>query len=168
MSIRLSFDETSSIIDSRDVIAKIADLEAEIEGLREEHMTAYQTAVSTKPDERTADQKKIVERYLVEQYPIGPEAYAEDMLDGEDSYEELKKLRALVEEGERFPDWKHGSTLVNEDHFEEYAKQFAEDIGAISNSDWPCCYIDWKAAANALKMDYSTIEYGGTIFYIRN
>jgi len=57
-------------------------------------------------------------------------------------------------------------TLIAEDYFEEYARELAEDVGALSN-DWPASYIDWEAAAVALQMDYTSVEFDGTTYYYR-
>lgn len=64
--------------------------------------------------------------------------------------------------------WDNGETLIPESHFEDYAKSFAEDIGAISREeDWPSCHIDWKSAADSLRMDFSTVEYRGETYLYR-
>lgn len=60
-------------------------------------------------------------------------------------------------------------TLIPEDDFEDYARELAEDIGDMPREQsWPASYIDWEAAADALKMDYTTVEYDGTTHYIRS
>lgn len=84
-----------------------------------------------------------------------------DILD-EDEREELDALRAIDAEGSHsFPDWPYGVALVREDRFPEHAQQLAEDIGAISSdAQWPLIYIDWDAAADALKQDYTKIQIG--------
>jgi hypothetical protein len=54
------------------------------------------------------------------------------------------------------------ATLISDADFEDYARDLAEDIGAIqSDSGWPVDYIDWKRAADALRSDYTTIEWDG-------
>jgi len=91
----------------------------------------------------------------------------DDILD-EEEREELTSLRAICEEGDSFADWTYGCTLIRESYFTEYAQELAEDIGAISSdAQWPLSYIDWDRAADALKMDYSTIEVEGTTYYGR-
>jgi hypothetical protein len=91
--------------------------------------------------------------------------------DSLDEYEfaELVRLRALNEEGEgTFEDWHHGVYLIPEDEFEDYARDFAYDIGAINrNASWPLTLIDWKAAAEDLRQDYSSIEIEGRTYYGR-
>jgi antirestriction protein len=62
----------------------------------------------------------------------------------------------------------YGVSLIREDYFEDYARELAEDIGAIdADAAWPNNYIDWEAAANALQMDYTSIEIQGDTYYYR-
>jgi len=108
------------IIDSRDVIAAIDELESELE---------------------------------------------DETIDEEDQ-ELLDQLKAFAEEGEGCPDWSYGETLIHEDYFETYARDLAEDIGAINNdASWPNTCIDWKQAAEELQMDYTVIEFGDETYY---
>lgn len=63
-----------------------------------------------------------------------------------------------------------GIAMVPEDEFVDYAQQLAEDVGAISDditSQWPLSYIDWEGAAEALKMDYTSIEFDGVTYLCR-
>jgi hypothetical protein len=84
----------------------------------------------------------------------------------EDDAELLEQLKAFAEEGESCPDWSYGETLIHENYFETYARELAEDIGAISNEDhWPNRCIDWEQAADELKMDYTSIEFGDETYY---
>ena len=123
---------SQDVIDSRDVIARIEELEAEREAAQEE----------------------------------GKDALG---IWEEDSGDELEALKALAEEGEaNSPNWKHGETLIRESYFETYAREFADDIGAIDrNAHWPLCHIDWEAAAESLKMDYSDVDYDGVTYLVR-
>jgi antirestriction protein len=131
-------NEGDSIIDSRDVIKRIEELKDE---------RAACTSTESTPEE--------IERSLAE------------WDDGEEG-EELAKLMKLADEGEGSPDWEYGECLISDAHFEEYARELAEDIGALpKDSSWPGCYIDWEAAADALKQDYMSVEYGSTTYWIR-
>lgn len=88
----------------------------------------------------------------------------------EQEAEELAALKELNREGEDTfgEEWEYGVTLVHEDYFEDYAQEFAEDIGAIDrNAQWPLQYIDWEEAADALKMDYSEVDFDGQAYYGR-
>ena len=56
--------------------------------------------------------------------------------------------------------------LVADDHFIDYAKRLAEDIGAVDlHATWPIKHIDWEAAARALRSDYSLVVVGGLEYW---
>jgi len=130
--------EGDSIIDSRDVIKRIEELEDE---------RAASTSTEGTPEE--------IEHSLTE-WDEGEEG------------EELARLNKLADQGEGSPDWPYGEALISDDYFEEYAQELAEDIGAIAkDAPWPASYIDWKAAAEALQQDYMSVEYGDTTYWIR-
>ena len=62
-------------------------------------------------------------------------------------------------------------TAIDEDGFEEYAEDLADDLGAYSrkaSNSWPLCHIDWTAAAEALKVDYETFEFEDTTYLVRS
>lgn len=60
-------------------------------------------------------------------------------------------------------------TLIAADYFVQYAEELAEDIGAIDrDASWPLNRIDWDAAANDLKADYSEADLDGYTYYIRS
>ena len=82
---------------------------------------------------------------------------------------ELAALRELAKEASACSeDWWHGVTLINDDYFEDYARELARDIGAISDdAGWPATCIDWKKAADELKVDYTSVEYDGYTFWLR-
>jgi hypothetical protein len=59
-------------------------------------------------------------------------------------------------------------TLIRDSHFETYAQELAEDIGAIpSDAKWPCTCIDWEQAARELRMDYTSVEFDGITYWVR-
>lgn len=125
---------SDDIIDSRDVIARIDELECEREALADD-----------------------------------PE-HADDLLVwDDDNAEELAALKALQEEAEGYSDWRHGATLIRDSYFEDYAQQFAEDIGAINDdATWPATCIDWKQAASELQQDYTSVEFDGVTYWVRS
>ena len=98
----------------------------------------------------------------------------EDSLLGSDEHNELTTLRTLLEDTEGLGgdeqwrgDW-YPLTLILDSHFEDYARELAEDIGAIDrDAAWPNSYIDWEAAAAALQMDYSSVTFDGTDYWTR-
>ncbi len=84
-------------------------------------------------------------------------------------FAELAALEALQAEAEGYsPDWQYGATLIRDSYFETYAEELAEDIGAIDrNASWPLNHIDWKAAAEALQQDYTSVEFDGVTYWVR-
>ena len=92
----------------------------------------------------------------------------ENALD-DDEQAELGLLLDLAREGEdNCEDWPYGETLIRADYFTEYAQDLADDIGAIGdNLDWPLRHIDWEAAAEELKIDYSELDFGNATYYAR-
>jgi hypothetical protein len=142
---------TDNIIDSRDVIARIAELES-LEGSVTEAIEARNNAATEQ---------------LLE--------VATDVLDqarenfGEEEAEELKILRALAEEGEGCGDWAHGETLIRDSYFEKYAEELADDLGAVPrDAKWPMTCIDWKQAAEELQVDYTSVNFDNVIYWMRS
>ena len=83
-----------------------------------------------------------------------------------DEHEELEALKALAEEGENYsPDWNYGSTLIHENYFEEYMDEMIQDCYDLPKDlpFWMTVTYDY----NALKMDYTEIDFNGETYYIR-
>lgn len=131
---------TDDIIDSRDIIDRIEELE---------DLCANNDGEELAPDEN------------------GEVEY--DGVNLTSEYEELITLREVAKQGEQVADdWEHGEAMIHEDYFTEYAEELADDIGAIdANASWPLCCIDWDAAAEQLKVDYDEIDFDGHTYYIR-
>lgn len=135
----------SNIIDTRDLQTRLEELESELEDLQEA------VASAEEEQEDLADALN--------------EATAELEDWQEENQEELEELRTLRDE---IPEWRHGETLINDGYFTEYAQDLAEDVcGMDRNQPWPYCHIDWDAAADDLKMDYSSCEYQGETYWFR-
>ena len=83
--------------------------------------------------------------------------------------EELDALLELESEIGSLEDAaRNGAQFIDEDYFVEYAKELAFDIGAVSNDvEWPCYHIDWDAAAEDLKQDYTEVEFDGNDYLVR-
>lgn len=140
----MEISNSDDVIDSRDVIARIAELEAELE-------TAYESYV--------ADCAKL------EQEPV---AFSQ-WVDSEYDDSELTALQALAEQGESCSDWRHGATLILDSHFEDYARQLADDLGLIKDdASWPATCIDWEQAARELRQDYSSVSFDGADYWVHS
>ena len=94
------------------------------------------------------------------------EVYSVD--EQKDAQEELDTLLELESEiGSLEECARHGVYFIDEDYFVEYAKEFAHDIGAIdSDTTWPATHIDWDAAADELRMDYTEVEFDGNSYLV--
>jgi Antirestriction protein (ArdA) len=85
--------------------------------------------------------------------------------------EEHAKLKELFEQvGEPYRGGEFDEpTLIHERHFEDYARELAEDLygDEVRNSHWPFTCIDWEQAATELRIDYSSVEVDGHTYYQR-
>jgi hypothetical protein len=136
------------LIDSRDVIARINELIEERDDLQQ---VIYDDVENPESMEAA-------------------KAAREALLDWKESDEglELDVLLRLQDEAEG-GDWEYGETLIRDSYFEQYAQDLAEDIGAVNNDTdkWPFNHIDWEAAADELKQDYTCVDYDGVDYWIR-
>jgi multidrug efflux pump subunit AcrA (membrane-fusion protein) len=170
---------SDDIIDSRDIIARIEELTGYKDALdaAREALTEAQTAAD-------AAQKAFDENEDAEQYDALNVARddaelaatdAEGKVDvaevdfGDEEQAELAALEALQGEADGYlSGWRDGVTLIRDSHFEEHAREFAEDIGAIpANAPWPCTCIDWKKAAKVLQQEYTSVSFDGVDYWIR-
>lgn len=137
-----------NIIDSRDIIERLEELESEIQDALDELNEGQENQIDFNDF-------------------INSDEY--DTPD-QDTIDEYKALKALDEQGRGYaPDWTYGEALINEKYFTEYAEELADDIGAIDKkAGWPLTHIDWNAAAEDLKQDYTEIDFDGTTFLVRS
>jgi len=141
-----------NIIDSRDLISMYEDL-------NEEHEDLLANVERLEEEANDLYHKELLE------------AAREELKEWEEEHlEELETLQAVIEEGESISsEWRHGTTLIHEHYFVDYAMDLGRDIGVISDfNSWPARHIDWEAAAEELKMDYDLIRYGEHRYYIFN
>ena len=131
-------NNTHDILDSRDVISRIDELTE----MRDEWIE-WQVGENTRED--TPD-------------PFGKE-----------EQDELDMLVDLADEASAYAaDWEYGKTLIHGSYFKEYAQELAEDCGMIdADATWPARCIDWDQAAEELKQDYTSVDYGGVEYWIR-
>jgi hypothetical protein len=138
-------------IDSRDVIARISELE----------------------DERSYLESELLERIELLDQSDGVAASARDSLSEAltawdiEHGDELKALQALEAEAEGYSDWRHGAVLIRDSYFETYARQQADDLYDIRDASWPFCCIDWEKAADELKQDYTSVTFDGVDYWVR-
>ena len=123
----------ADLIDSRDVIARI-------QYLRE----SWADSTGDDPDD----------------FGLSEDDWAVGL--GFEAAHELVSLLALAAEAEDYAaDWQYGETLIRDSYFEDYARELADDIGAVTGS------IDWERAARELRMDYTAVDFDGVTYWIR-
>lgn len=155
------------VIDSRDVIERLNELQEELDDL-EQIVTDAQEALDDWSEPEHPDQFDDFKYQELSDAVIEAELKVSEW---KESYsEEYEALKALDEDGSSCcPDWRHGESLISDDYFETYARELAHDIGSVDNSQtWPQNHIDWEAAAEALKQDYNEVDFMGTTFLYRS
>ena len=146
-----SISNSDDIIDSRDVIKRIAELESEIED-------AYESDKETAVAEGTSE----------DTFPPIVEWMESETCPALDEVEELRTLKSLQEQAEGYSDWTHGATLIRDSYFEKYAEELADDLGLLpKDAAWPATCIDWEKAATELQADYTSVDFDGIDYWIR-
>lgn len=155
------------VIDSRDVIERLNELQDEIDTMEfdvEEAVDAINDWIE--PDEPTSETDAAFE--VLKQNKLDAQTRLDDWMS--ENGDEYKALKTLDADGSEYAsDWRHGETLIHESYFKTYAEELANDIGAIdSKAGWPLNCIDWGEAAEQLKFDYAAVDFHGDTFYIRS
>lgn len=153
------------VIDSRDVISAIADLEP----WKVFRIGTYDGNGDYTGSVDIASFKTEVEAWqFMADEDYDPVRVAVEL--NEDESEELDALVALQEEAEPLaPDWENGQSLIRDSYFEQFAEEYAEEAGLIDpGMSWPLNYIDWEAAAQSLQQDYSLVSFDGISYWIGN
>jgi len=150
---------SDQVIDSRDIIERIEELEGEQEALKDT-VTEAQDALDEAGDlaENLAELQATAE--------AADTALCE--WEEGDEGQELKALLALQDEAEGYaPDWKYGTTLIREDHFPDYCQELLADCGDLPRNLLDYIVIDWDATAENLKADYTEVDFDGTTYLVR-
>ena len=133
------------IIDSRDVIARIEDLEDALRDLEDA------------ADDAADDSARAAEIL----------AEIDAWKAGEDG-QELNALQALAAEAADYADdWQHGATLISLEYWPTYAQELVEDIGDLPRNIPSYIVIDWEATAGNLQADYTEVDFDGATYLVR-
>jgi len=151
------------IIDSREIIERIEELEGERQALFdavEEARAAYKYHDSddTKSTPEWSD--------LVE---------ARKALADWEGDEELTILKALADEAEpESSDWIHGESLIRRSHFVDYIAEIIHDCyempKQMQSGEWPWRHvqINYEDAAQEAEQDYAVVYFDGIEYLIRS
>lgn len=141
---KTTIENTEDIIDSRDVIARIEELENERDDYTAPNKDGYQTMIG-----------------------------ANWAADNPDDAAELAALHALAQEAEDSPDWIHGETLIRRSYFVDYIAELINDCyempKEMNSGQWPYRHMtmDYEAAANEAEQDYMSVDFDGVEYLIR-
>ena len=140
----MTISNQDDMIDSRDIIERIEELEA-----------MRQSWIEECEDDESFE------------FDMSPEA---DWHNNHVAYGcELDALLDLAKMGEDyFPDWAYGTLLIRDSYFKEYAQELAEETGCFDHGHhWPHTCIDWDRAARDLQTDYSSVELDDVTYWGR-
>lgn len=158
------------LIDSRNVIARIEELESELQSAQDELESAQdELREGVEPEACACGTCGLswVDNRASGTTPVPAGRCPFEHLHEE--AEELKALKALANEAEGYAaDWSYGETLIRDDYFGEYARQLADDLGLLKkDNQWPYTCIDWEQAAEELQQDYTAVDYDGVTYWVR-
>ena len=153
-----TISNSDNVIDSRDIIARIEELESELQSEFDERLEAGTTGFTDFDTwlEVTADSDNESAKFN----------YC-------DEAKEYLSLKALAEEGENSPDWFHCETLIHDNYFTQYIEELINDCyempKEMNSGAWPWRHItiDYEAAADEAKQDYFSLDFDGETYWIR-
>lgn len=158
------------VIDSRDIIERIEELEAERDRLTEAVEKANETLAEKAEEQKTLapdDDREYSD--ALDEANAAKESLSE-WFEGDEGTE-LKTLQAIAEEGESATsEWPHGETLIRESYFTEHMEEQTRDIGDLPKElPWYLeDAIDWEKVAKTLRADYSEVDFDGVTYLIRS
>ena len=80
--------------------------------------------------------------------------------------EELATLNQLKEDADASK-WEFGVTFIRDSYFENYTQELCEDIGDVPRGFPSYIVIDWERTAENIKIDYTTVDFGGETYWYR-
>lgn len=145
---------SKNILDSRELSERANKLLAEYE--------------SWKSDLTDEEIHIIAEKFEIQVPELTEEIFKEDWQASTDEGGEYQLIINLEEEINS-SEWTYGLQLIADSYFEDYARELAEDLGAIDkSSSWPNNCIDWSRAASELQYDYSSVDFDGETYWYRS
>jgi hypothetical protein len=85
---------------------------------------------------------------------------------------ELVELKSVAKTASEYSEeWEYGVTLVRDDYFTEYVREYAIDCGFVlpKSDEWLYTFVtvDWDAAAESLQDDYSSVTFDGVTYWVQ-
>jgi uncharacterized protein (DUF1330 family) len=162
--ITTTFDNTNEMIDSRDVIARIEELDS----MNQNYFDAVEEAKAAYSYHDSDDTKSTPEWSDLVEAKKALSAWYDS-----DEFAELEALRELAAEAESSPDWIHGEQLIRASYFVQYITELIDDCYGLpkelTSGDWPYRHItiDFEAAAKEAEWDYNSVDFDGVEYLIR-
>ena len=166
MKTRRDIDNGQDILDSRDIIARIEELQSERDTLQ----GTFDDLTTERDDPANETAKGVNAPFKQDeiQAMLDEAEAALNEFDESEEGEELKVLTALQEEAEGYSsDWKYGSTLIRDSYFVEYCEELVKDIGDMPKEIPSYIEIDWEKTADNIKADYTSVDFDGVEYWIR-
>lgn len=122
-----TFDYGDDIIDSRAIIARLEELQGDLDSLNqdvEDAQVAFDEAV------QQANTTGKVADNVARAEALDALNEARELLEGwltSDEAKELAMLKRVAEEGEDYSDWHYGETLIKSTYFVEYIEQLIDE-----------------------------------------
>lgn len=141
-----TISNTDDIIDSRDVIARIEELQ----------------------DDKLTLQNAIADAIEKEDSDLAIECARQELanwLDNENGLE-LAALEKLASEAEGYaPDWTYGEQLIHDDYFEQAMDEMIAECYELPKDlpFWMTVTYDYIA----LKQDYTSVDFDGQTYWVR-
>lgn len=139
-----TLDLSADIIDVRDIIARVEELESEKDNFTAPNRDGYKTSIG-------ADE-------------VWKKTYSDEAA-------ELAALQAILDELKGYGgdeqwrgDW-YPVTLIRDSYFIDYARELLEECGDIPRNLPRYIAIDWKKTAMTIRQDYSHISLDATYWY---
>lgn len=157
-----AISNSDDVIDSRDVIARIEELEGEAQNAAD-HIAECETELA---EIEALEETTISIEDRAFALRMGIEETQRGVADAAD---ELKALKSLADDLEGYGDWSHGETLIRDSYFENYARELTEDLGMLRGvGSWLLTCIDWERVAKELQYDYTSAEFDGVTYWMRS
>lgn len=145
----MSISKYDDVIDSRDIIERIEELGEELAD-KLNNVTKTENWNSENLSEGNY-------QFMVNSLPESDK----------DDIEEYWMLVALAEECEQYSsDWEYSESLIRYSYFEEYMDEMIENCYELPK-DMPY-WMSIKLDYEALKQDYTEVEFDDIIYYIRS
>lgn len=158
-----TIDNTADTLDSRDIIARIAELRGERDSFTATCVVC-DGAGEVAPGHDGAP-------YAT----CGPcdgfgrvDAPAQWESENEEDAAELAALEDVQDQATQYvTDWTHGATLIRDGYFTDYARELLEDCGDIPKGMPWYVVVDWDATAEHIRTDYTEVDFDGVTYWVR-